>query len=336
MKNLPEVSLSFAPLTRMLCGGIPGNLLLTAIELKVFTHLSAPRSAESLAREIGTHLGNTRAFLDALAANDLLDKSKGEYRNTPLVEMFLVEGKPTYIGEALVYDAQWTRPGLEDLAALVKDGPPAPGDPWGSVSWPRAARIQANAQRAGRAQQAAAIVGKLPEFPQMRKMLDLGGGAGLIGIAIVAAHPTMTGVIFDRPGVVDVAQRFISEYELEERVTVLAGDYSADPIGSDYDLVWTSYTLPRDNLEPIIRKIHGALNPGGVYVSLAEGLTHERTRPTFLINAMLATSLTSQEVMFEEGEIAQAMRRVGFKSVHTRVAESPQFYGPAIVDIARK
>jgi hypothetical protein len=336
MKNLPEVSLSFAPLTRMLCGGIPGNLLLTGIELKVFTHLSAPRSAESLAREIGTHLGNTRAFLDALAANDLLGKSKGEYRNAPLAEMFLVEGTPTYIGEALARDAEWIRPGLEGMAALVKDGPPAPGRPGHSISWAREAEIQANAQRAGRAQQAAAIASELPEFPQMRTMLDLGGAAGLIGIAIVAAHPTMTGVIFDRPGVVEVARRFIREYELEQRVTVLAGDYSVDPIGADYDLVWTSYTLPHDNLEPIIRKIHAALSPGGVYVSLAEGLTHERTRPTFLINAMLATSLTSQEVMYEEGEIAQAMRRVGFKSVHTRVAESPQFYGPAVVDIARK
>ena len=91
-----------------------------------------------------------------------------------------------------------------------------------------------------------------------------------------------------------------------------------------------------DNLEPIIRKIHAALNPGGVYVSLAEGLTHERTRPTFLINAMLATSLTSPDVMFEKGQIAQTMRRAGFKSVQTRVPKSPQFYGPPVVDIARK
>ncbi len=335
MKDLPEVSLSFAPLTRMVCGGIPGNLLLTGIELRVFSHLSAPMSAESLAREMGTHVGNTRAFLDALAANDLLDKSKGEYRNAPLAEMFLVERKPTYIGEALARDVEWIRPGLEGMAALVRDGPPAPG-PGHSISWAREAEIQANAQRAGRAQQAVAIVSKLPEFSQMKKMLDLGGAAGLIGIAIVAAHPTMIGVIFDRPGVVEVAQRFIREYELEQRVTALGGDYWADPIGDEYDLVWTSYTLPHDNLEPIIRKIHAALSPGGVYVSLAEGLTHERTRPTFLINAMLATSLTSQETMYEEGEIAQAMRRAGFRSVDSHVAESPQFYGPAVVDIARK
>jgi predicted TPR repeat methyltransferase len=204
------------------------------------------------------------------------------------------------------------------------------------MSWSQQARIQANGQRAGRAQQAAEIVSKLPEFPRMKKMLDLGGAAGLIGIAIVAAHPTMTGVIFDRPDVVEVAQEYIREYELEERVTTLGGDYAVDPIGSDYDLVWTSYTLPHDNLEPIIRKIHAALSPGGVYVSLAEGLTHERTRPAFLINAMLATSLTSQETMYAEGEIAQAMRRAGFKSVHSHVPESPQFYGPAVVDIARK
>ena len=169
----------------------------------------------------------------------------------------------------------------------------------------------------------------------MKKMLDLGGGAGLICLAIVAAHPTMTGVIFDRPEVVEVTQRFIREYGLEDRVTVIGGDYSKDSIGDGYDLVWTSFTLNffRGNLDPIIRKIHAALNPGGVYVSLAEGLTDERTKPTMMINSML---LGRSDLMFDEGEIAQAMLRVGFKSVHSRMAEGPQPHGPAMVDVARK
>ena len=169
----------------------------------------------------------------------------------------------------------------------------------------------------------------------MKKMLDLGGGAGLIGIAIVASHPTMTGVIFDKPEVVQVAERFIREYELEDRVAVIGGDYSKDPIGQGYDLVWTSYTLNfyRKNLDRIIGKIHAALTPGGVYISLAEGLTDERTKPTMMINAM---ALRESDLWFEEGEIAQSMLRVGFRSVHSRPMHGPQPHGPAVIDIARK
>ena len=75
---------------------------------------------------------------------------------------------------------------------------------------------------------------------------------------------------------------------------------------------------------------------GGVCVSLAEGLTDERTRPTMTINSMLAVVLRSGDELFEEGEIAQAMLRAGFKSVHSQVATGPQPHGPVTVDTARK
>jgi hypothetical protein len=338
MKNLPEVSPSFDELTRILYSAITPKLLLSAIELKVFSHLTEPMSAESLARQIGTHGRNTRLFLDGLVANDLLCKRDGRYSNTPLTRAFLVEGRPTYLGDVLADDAEWMRPALEDLTALVKHGPPPSGGPGHSIPWPQEAELRANEQRAGRAQQAAALVSRLPEFPHMKKLLDLGGGVGLIGLAIVAAHPTMTGVVFDRPEVVKVSRRFIREYGLEDRVTVIGGDYAKDPIGESYDLVWTSYTLNlhRGNLDAIIRTIHAALNPGGVYVSFAEGLTDERTKPAMMINSMLAVGLTGGDLMFDQDEIAQAMLRVGFRSVHSRVADGPQPHGPAIIDIARK
>jgi predicted O-methyltransferase YrrM len=335
VKNLPEVNLSIEPLTRMLYGAVPTRLLLTGIELKVFSYLTEPRSAESLAGEIGTHRENTRLFLDALTANELLCKRDGRYWNTPLADAFLVEGQPTYLGDVFRNFTEYIRPALESMTTLVKDGQSPPvtfSDP--SLE-ERETEIYANYQRAGAAQQIAAMVSKLPEFGGMKKMLDLGGGAGLIGMAIVAAHPTMTGVIFDRPEVVEFSQRFIREYELEDRVTVIGGDYSKDSIGGGYDLVWTSYTLNfyRGKLDPIVGKIHTALNPGGVYVSLAEGLTDERTRPAMMINSMV---LSGCDMMFDEGEIAQTMLRVGFRSVQSRVAEGPQPHGPAIVDIARK
>ena len=335
MSNLPEVHLSPEPLTRLLYGAVPTKLLLTGIELKVFSYLTAPRSAESLAGEIGSHPDNTRLFLDGLVANELLYKRDCRYRNTPLADAFLVEGRPTYLGDVFRNLTEYMRPALENMTTLVRDGrsPPVTFRDPSLEEWET--EIYANYQRAGRAQQAAAMISKLPEFPRMKKMLDLGGGAGLIGLAIVAAHPTMTGVIFDRSEVVDVTQRFICEYGLEDRVTVIGGDYSKDSIGDGYDLAWTSFTLNffRRNLDPVIHKIHAALSPGGVYVSLAEGLTDERTKPTMTVNSMV---LGGSDLTFDEGQIAQAMLRVGFRSVHSRAAEGPQPHGPAMVDIARK
>ena len=102
MKPLPDVTLGFEPLRRMLYGAIPFNLLMTGIELKLFAHLAEPTSAESLAGRIGTHEQNTRFLLDGLTANGLLSKRNGRYENTPLAATFLVEGGPTYLGDEFV------------------------------------------------------------------------------------------------------------------------------------------------------------------------------------------------------------------------------------------
>jgi predicted O-methyltransferase YrrM len=336
MKPLPDVTLSFEPLTRMLHSAIPLHLLMTGIELKVFAHLTGPTSAESLAQRIGTHEQNTRFLLDGLTANGLLSKQNGRYANTPLAATFLVEGGSTYLGDVFMDLVEWMRPALDSMTALIKDGPPQQRRSLATSQRAWEAEIFANSQRAGRAQSAAAMAGKLPEFPRMSKMLDLGGGAGLIGLAIVAAHPMMTGVIFDKPEVVEVAQRFIRQCDMEDRVSVVGGDFTEDPIGDGYDLVWTSFALRRRDLDMMLRRIHAALNPGGICMVLSEGVTDEHTKPTGTLNAMMAFILCSNEELYADGEIAQAMRHAGFRSVETRVVDSAPLHGPAVVNIGRK
>lgn len=336
MRSLPEVRFAIEPLMQMLHGTVRAKLLLTAVELRVFSSLTRPMGTDSLAGKIQTHPESTRVFLDALTANGLLCKRNGEYSNAPLAEAFLVEGRPTYLGDVLIDNVEWTQSCIEGMTDLVKLGPAAAVRPSHSIAWPREAEIHANCQRAGFAQRAAAIVSQLPEFPRTRKMLDLGAGPGLIGLAVVAAHPTMTGVLFDKPELVSVMQRFVREYELEERVTVVGGDFCSDPIGEGYDLIWTSYALSLEQLHPMLHKIRAALNPGGVFVSVAEGVTDEGTQPTAVINAMLHNNLTGRGRMYEEGQIAQAMLDCGFRSVHSRRTEALDFHGPATIDIARK
>jgi hypothetical protein len=238
MKQLPEVNASFENLYEMLLGPIRSKLMLTGIEMKVFNHLSEPKSADAIAEAIGSHPQNTRLFLDGLAACDLIMKKDGMYRNTTIAQEFLVEGSQTYLGELFTFQTQISMyANLNDLPKLVREGPPPPTPEMDMASgemWMQFAASMANSERAGAAQQAARIVSELPEFPAFKKMLDLGGGPGLIGIAIVASHPGMSGVIFDQPDVVKVAQTFVREYGLEDRMEVMGGDYTTDPIGESY------------------------------------------------------------------------------------------------------
>ncbi len=339
MKKLPEVNESFGDLYQMLIAPIKSKLLLTGIELKVFNQLSEPKSADAVAEAISSHPENTRLFLDGLAASDLLEKNDGLYQNTAVTQTFLAEGSPTFMGEMFTSQAQMWDPALNDLPKLVNEGPPPPSpemDMGSEEMWAQFTVSLANYERAGVAQQAVEFVSELPEFSSFRKMLDLGGGPGVTGIAIAASHPHMKGVIFDRPGIIKVAETFIKEYEMENRMDVLAGDYNCDSIGEGYDLIWTSNTLnfARHDLDSLMKKIYDALNPGGVFISFCEGLTNERTKTDFVVLSMMSFALMGQDMCFDQGEIADSLLRVGFKSVRSRTLNAP--WGTADLDIGRK
>ena len=164
----------------------------------------------------------------------------------------------------------------------------------------------------------------------------MGGGPGIYGIAMVAKHPTMKAVIFDRQPVTDVAKKFIHEYRMEDRIDVLAGDYNLDSIGEDYDLIWASATLnfARENMDSVMKKIYDALNSEGVFINFSEGLTDEGTKPDCHVLWSMCWSMTGPVTVFDQGFIADAMLKAGFRSVRSRTLSTG--WGPMDIDIARK
>jgi SAM-dependent methyltransferase len=337
MQKLPDLNLRLDTLFDIINGRTKTQLLLTAIELNIFDHLSTMQSGESVAAQLNTHPMSTRFLLDGLAALDLVDKEDGCYRNRPETQVALHRQSPAYVGRMFSVMDEMSAGIMADIGDRVCFGPPdVPADFGTEAIWAAHARSMANYQRGGPAQKMAAIVSQIDGFESFQKMLDLGGGPGLYCIAMVAEHPSMHGVVFDRPAVVKVAEEFIAEYEMADRVTTVGGDYVHDPIGEGYDLIWASATLNfvRPGLTAMIEKIHRALKPGGVFVSLADGVTHERTRPAAYVLGSLAWMFSGQDLMFDSGEVAEAMKRVGFSSVESAIVETPMVLME--LDIARK
>jgi hypothetical protein len=337
MKKLPEVNLSYERLYKILIAPIRSKLLLTGIELKVFDVLTEPKAAKDVAKTIGTHPKNTRIFLDSLAAMDLLQKKSGLYRNSPIAQTFLVENSPIFLGRLFTFmkpDEQV----LQNLPKLVKEGPhPPPEKPtFSEEALVKGVALMADIERAGYVQEAVNILLELPEFPSFQKMLDLGGGPGFIGMAIVDVHPKMKGVIFDLPPVVKETKKFIEEYKMEDRMEVLGGDFNHDSIGEGYDLIWASGVLQfAVDIDSGVKKIYDALNPNGVFVSLFPfGKTHEQTKPESIVLSLLPMALMGQEITINQGYVADCILRAGFRSVRSRNMDT--FMGPMELDIGRK
>ena len=123
---------------------------------------------------------------------------------------------------------------------------------------------------------------------------------------------------------------------MEERMTILGGDLNQTNFGEGYDCVLACNSLQfARTIDPVVKKISAALNPGGVFVSLyAFEQTHERTKPESTVLSLLSMALMGQEGGVDQGYVADSMLRAGFKSVHSRNLRTP--YLPMELDIARK
>ncbi len=146
----------------------------------------------------------------------------------------------------------------------------------------------------------------------------------------------MKGIVFELPKMAKSARKYVKEYGLEDRMAVMEGDYNRDSIGEEYDLVLACASLysSKPDLDSIVAKVYQALNPGGVFVSIHEGLTQEKTKPEKMRLGWLTAELLGKDLAFAQGEIADSMMRAGFRSVRSRTLNTP--VGPMDLDVGQK
>ena len=338
MKPFPIIKHSWGSIYRLLKMKVEGTVLVTAIKCKIFDCLTEPVMAASVAGMLNLHHKNTELLLNALAGMDLLTKQNGLFANTGMSNEFLLTSSSAYLGVFFcrVHDWYGRFQSTSQMQKLLMNGPEENISRVDDSNWVAYTREASAYQYCGPAQTIAGLVRSLPEFPQMRKMLDLGGGAGFYTMAIVAAHATMKGVVFDLPPIADISREFIREYEADDRVSVMAGDYTTDAIGDSYDLIIACGTLyfAKNHLNEIISKIHNALNPGGIFISVHNEVSHERTKPGGHVSDFLFNELSGMDMIFSRGTIAETIMHCGFKSARSFSIESD--LGPLDIDIGRK
>ncbi|KIX10853.1 methyltransferase [Dethiosulfatarculus sandiegensis] len=339
MIKLPQPKTNSRDLFTPMLQAIIHRLILGAVNLNIFDELDEPVTADEVARKKGFHGGNTEALLNCLCAAKMVTKKNRRFQNSPLAAEYLRCGKETYLGGFLQRSHQVMLQYLDDMEELVKNGPASQpnrknfseGEFWADYAEDMAAYAAS-----GQARLIAEQVAGLPEFPKMKKMLDLGAGPGMMALAITQAHPDMKAVVLDQPEVVEVSAKIIEKYEMQDRVQTLGRDYCQEDIGEGYDLVLASCTLNffRDRMHRILGKIYDSINPGGVFVSFHDGIRAEGTEPNELIISMSSMLFSGETYNFREDELASAMLEAGFRSVRSRNFDTPM--GELELVVARK
>jgi ubiquinone/menaquinone biosynthesis C-methylase UbiE len=110
------------------------------------------------------------------------------------------------------------------------------------------------------------MVAKQLDLEGAERLLDVGGGSGAFSIALCQRNPGLRATVLDFPNVIAVAERFVKETKLQDRVAYLRGDAGGAPWPNDQDVVLMSYLLSavaEPSFPLLFRKAWEALRPGG-------------------------------------------------------------------------
>ena len=342
--QLPSPDMSTAHIFGLSEELVKWQMMKTALELNVFDYLSNPSTSEEISNKLKTDQNNTETLLNGLTALGCLNKISGKFHNTPSTEACWKSTGETSLAKSFLFYSHWVEPMMNGgMTELVKNGAPKKKnctDITNDELWRQAAYASLNHTRCWRAKAMAKIASSLPEFNNFKRILDLGAGPGIIGIAVALEKSDLECVLFDQSKVCDVAEEVITEYSLGSRVSVMRGSYHKDPIGSGYDFIMANFTLNffKNNLEPILKKVHNALNPGGIFMVTSDGMEENGVAPVETVISWLPTTMQGMNMSIKKGEIANKLLNVGFTSTARHTIENAPFesHGPIEVTIGRK
>lgn len=292
----------------------PACVIIAAAELDVFTLLSTqPSDAPGLARRIKADPRAMAVLLDALAAMGLLTKRDGRYGVPADVADVLTEtgghsmlGMARHLGNCL---RRWGQ-----LAKVVMTGRPAAREPGiRGADGDTASFIRAMHEIS--APMAAGLVASLGPLG-FHHVLDLGGASGSWTIPLLRLNPGTKATIFDLPEVIPMAADLMRKVGLSDRVRLVAGDFSEDPLPTGADLAWVSAIVHQNSRQEnraLFAKVFAALAPGGRILIRDIVMDETRTRPVmgalFAVNMLVATAGGTS---FTFGELRDDLESAGF------------------------
>jgi ubiquinone/menaquinone biosynthesis C-methylase UbiE len=305
MKPIPE------SLARLLYGYRASRVVLSAVELDLFSALRGGATAGQAARQTSSGRRGVDILLHALAALGLVQKRKDRFFNSSAARDFLAAGGASDHRLALEHHldlwGRWSR-----LTDVVRTGKvkrrERKGPPRGFIDL---------MDQIGRAR--APHLARALDLAGVRTILDAGGGSGVYSIALARKKPGLRVTLLDQPSVIPLTRKYVAQAGLTKRFRFRAGDMRTDSFGSGFDLVLVSSIChqfsPRENLA-LFKKARRCLNPGGRLVVQDFILRPDRTGPLFA--AMFAVNMlvgTKEGNSYTADEYRGWMRKAGFRSI---------------------
>jgi len=299
---------------------IVSRLVVAAERLQVFRKLHGKRiKAYSIGRALKIHKFYLKPFLNSLVSLGLLHKTGETYRNTGFAEKYFIDERSTY------WTRQYSKECVQAYEALtVLEKVLGSGRGYESIKRLKKPSYTGAMRRDRRLAEdftqmlfhfhrddAEALANYL-DLSEHREVLDVGGGSGVMSIALAKKNSHLRACVLDIAAVCRVAARNITRAGLTGRIRTLPGDIRHRlPLG--YDVIMFCDVGPVS--KQLLRNAFRSLPTGGLVVVVDRYLSEDGTKP---LDRVVEHFVGSSFGLATRADMVDAVRSCGFHAVKAR------------------
>lgn len=302
----------------------PGALAVQAICVAAKLALAdlvggGPRSIEELAAATHSHGPSMARLLRALASLGIFaEDTTGRFRQTASSDTLRSDHPESIRPFAMMLGAHFVWEPTGALEETVRSGHPSfervSGAPFFDhlAGHPDDAAVF-NAAMSSSPDGLAAIAGAY-DFSRFERIVDVGGGHGLLLARILSANPRLRGVLYDLPAVVAGASTLRQE-PLSRRCEIIGGDFfQGVPAGADaYLLKGIIHDWNDEAASRILRHCRRAIHPEGRLLLVEAVLTRSIDPSTAAMDLLMMVLTSGRERT--EPEFRSLLEEAGFSMV---------------------
>jgi hypothetical protein len=257
-------------MARLADGFLTTQLLYVAARLGVADVLAqGPRTGAEVAAAVGADPGLlTRALRGLVLEEVLAEEEGGRFALTELGQCLRADAPGSMRGPVLARGEVYYQAAAGTLAAVRHGGTAfehVHGDRFFDHLRRHPEREAAfQASMAGRSEQEAGDVVAAYDFGGIGRLVDVGGGHGILLGAILRSAPDLHAVLVDQPAVVAEARRRLAAEGVADRCQPVPGDFFAEvPAGADaYLLSLVLHDWTDDDARRVLAACRSAMGPG--------------------------------------------------------------------------
>jgi SAM-dependent methyltransferase len=292
----------------------------TAMELGLFWLLEDdPRDAAGVARELGIPTGRCSYWLQLLSSAGLVEESSGRYAPSATARTAILAAFSRDTWALLAEEAKTRSSCLRDLTLHIGEsasvweilGMAAPMHTAEMARNPRLARRFTHMLHELHQGLAEDVAGFL-DLRDVSRLMDLGGGSGVMSMALLRRYPRLHAAVVDIENVCAVGRAIAAARGLKGRIDYLPADFLHDELPSGFDMV---LECDVDIYGPaLFSKVRDVLKPGGRFVIVDQLAPEEHVAPPSRVHWAFLGSLEDPGFRFlTPGELRDQLKGAGFR-----------------------